>query len=391
MRKSRFAIGLCVLLSIACDGPDPGPDPEILFAQGEHEVGHRELALSYRPPGATEDRTLPVRVWYPAAPGSGAPPASYAVAGIVELIPPHALDAPPVAEGGPFPVVIYSHGSGGDDLLAYPYAELFASHGWVLVSPNHVGNTALDGLEGTTAPFTVTMLHRPLDISAILDWLESGLSGDPLEGVADTSRVFLFGHSFGGYTTLAAAGADLDVDHVIAGCEGSTDVGCTTLLADPELQAALRTDFGDPRIDAIGLQAAALVDDFAAGAIAGIDVPALLTSGRLDLTAPHDTQAVPAWAALDGAGDLWVDMPRGAHYSFITICTDLVPDLLTLFRPGAGMDGCGPDFIPTTESVPALAAYLLAFARWHVLGEEQWADVLRGAPLRDGFEITATH
>lgn len=378
-----------MLLGYACEGPDPGPDPEVLFAAGEYEVGHRELEVTYRPPGAAEDRLLPVRVWYPAAPGSGAGPAHYAVAGIVELLPEHALDGPPVAEGGPFPVVVYSHGSGGDNLLAYPYAELFASHGWVLVSANHVGNTAIDGLRDTTAPYTRTMLNRPLDIRATLDWLESGLSGDPLEGVADTSRVFLFGHSFGGYTTLAAAGADVDVDALLTGCEGSVDPGCRLLLADLDLQAALGADLADPRIDAIGLQAPGLVDAFGAGEIAGIGVPAILMSGRLDRTTPSETQAMPAWAALDDAGDLWLDLPTGAHFSFITICTDLVPELLTLFRPEAGMDGCGPEFIPTTESVPALGAYLLAFARWHVLGEEDWAGVLHGEPLRAGFEITA--
>lgn len=387
----RFAVCVCVLVSFGCDGQGgPAPDPEILFAQGTYEVGHRELEVTYRPAGSSEDRTLPVRVWYPAAPGSGAGPAQYVVAGIVDLVPEHALDAPPVADGGPFPVVVYSHGSGGDNLLAYPYAELFASHGWVLVSAGHVGNTAHDGLEGSSVPYTRSMLTRPLDVSAVLDWLESGLAGDPLEGVTDTSRVFLFGHSFGGYTTLAAAGADVDVDALVAGCAGSDEPGCVLLLADPDLEAALRTDFGDPRIDAIGLEAPGLVDAFGAGEIAGIEVPAMLMSGRLDQTTPYDTQAAPAWAGLDGTDDLWVDMPMGAHYSFITICTDLVPDLLHAFRPEADMDGCGPDFIPTTQSLPVLAAYLLGFARWHVLGEEEWAGVLEGPPLRAGFETT-TH
>ena len=39
---------------------------------------------------------------------------------------------------------MHSHGNGGEGLLAYPYGELMASHGWILVAPNHTGNTAFD-------------------------------------------------------------------------------------------------------------------------------------------------------------------------------------------------------------------------------------------------------
>jgi hypothetical protein len=93
---------------------------------------------------------------------------------------------------------------------------------------------------------------------------------------------------------------------------------------------------------------------------------------------------------MDNPDDLWVEMPLGAHYSFITICHDLSAELLDFFRPDAGQDGCGPEFIDTTEAVPVLAAYVLAFGRRHVLGETEWEAVLTGPPLGNPGDFLVT-
>jgi predicted dienelactone hydrolase len=360
---------------------------EPLFEPGSYEVGYRELSVTYDPPGDIAERALPLKVWYPAAPDSGAEPASYAVGGIVEIQPELALDAPPASDDGPFPVVIYSHGSGGEGLLAYPYGELFASWGWVVAAPNHVGNTALDALGNSSVSFAANMLNRVTDISAVLDALDSGLSDEAVDGLSDMENVFLFGHSFGAYTTLAVGGADIDFDTLEAGCASYGDESCE-FLAQAEVEQAFRDGFGDSRVDAIGPQAPALVPLFADGELAAIEVPTMLQTGRIDQTTTQEGQAVPAWNGLDHTDDIWVEMPRGAHFTFITICTDLSPDTLDLFRPDATSDGCGEDFIDTTIAVPTLRAYLLGFAELHVLGDTQWSAVV-DQDLVDGFEVSA--
>ena len=373
------------------DGDGDGePDRDALIAElserGPYEVGYKQLELSYVPPGTTEERTIPVLVWYPAAPDSGAPKATYAVAGIVELpdTTVGALDSPPIApEGGPFPVGVYSHGSGGEGLLAYPYAERFASHGWVVYSPGHVGNTAVDALNQTEALFQENAVHRPLDISAVLDEADGGFAGDEVAAASDLDHVFVFGHSFGGYTTLSVAGATLDYATLVADCEADE----CDYLADPEVEDAFAQGFADARVDAIAPQAPALIASFGAGDLAGFSVPTLLQSGKLDLTTPDATEAEPAWAQLDDPRDRWVNLPFGAHYSFISICHDLDPELLALFRPDNVEDGCGPDFTPTIETVPVLTTYSLAFARAHVLGEAQWSVLLEGEPLHPEFDL----
>ena len=361
-------------------------NPEELFQQGPFLVGYREIRITYSDAGTMEPRDLVLRVWYPASSDTDVGPAEYVVANVVDLPAPTALDAPDVTEESDLPFVIYSHGSGGEGLLGYPYGELMASHGWVLVAPNHAGNTALDPFLDSVAPAARTTLDRPNDITAIIDEFESGLSGDDLEGKADTSQVYVVGHSVGGYTAFAAAGADVDFDAFIAGCDGTTSESCD-LLANPNIEAAYRAGFGDPRVVAIAPQAPA-IRRVPQSELAALEVPTLLMSGRLDQTTTQEGSAEPAWAGVDYPGDIWVDMPRGAHFTFITICDDLPEAVRDILQSGTSEDGCGDEFIPTTEAVPVLTAYVLAFGRLHVLGETEWEPVLTGPALGDGFVIT---
>lgn len=379
----RYVFPLIALTLGGCsdDAVAPEASAETLMTRGELAVGYQELELSYDALAAGGARTLPTKIWYPATAGGDA--ATYAVAGIVEIEANGVLDAPPVAPGGPYPLAVYSHGSGGEGLLAYPYAELFASHGWIVVAPNHVGNTALDSVMDTSDPFPRNVINRPADITAVIDWAAAGLPGD-LEGQAMTDRVFLFGHSFGAYTTFAAGGVDLDGDAVTADCT----TGCEPYM-EPGVPEALAADLGDPRIVAIAPQAPALVPFFASGELAGLDIPTMLMSARRDVTTTDAVQSIPAWEGLDDERDVWVELPDGGHYSFVSVCDDLEASLLELFIPTYETDGCGADNTPVSVAVPALAGYVLGFAREHVLGEA-WQAILTGEPFADGF-VVSTH
>lgn len=372
----RRVIVWMLLVGCAEEGDEPvETTPEEVYAlassQGALDVGYTQAEFSYTALADGGERTIPVEVWYPAA-ASDAFTATYAVAGIVDNPAPVALDAPPLADGGPFPVLVYSHGSGGVGLLAYPYAELMASHGWIVVAPDHTGNTTLDQLAGTEDSFARIAVDRPADISEVLDALEAGELGVDASAV-DTTRSMLFGHSFGAYTTMVSGGGEL-VDGLFAGecAPDSEDPDCV-LLRHPDAMDAMSGGLAEPRFSALSPQAPAFGGGFDVESLAAIDRPILFMSANEDRTTPADTNAKPLWDNTDGADDRWLKLPDGGHYSFISLCDDLEPALIQSFVPFALVDGCGADAVPTAEVVPVMAAYLHAFATEHVLGDDRFA------------------
>lgn len=380
---TRAAMILPLLFAVACSGEEvPEVSGADLLDNGPYAVGYQRASVTYRPAGADSDRTLPLEIWYPAAaPGAQL---TYRLLGIANVDANLATDAPALMEGEARPLVVYSHGNGGFGLVAHPYGEHLASHGFVVVAPDHVGNTAADYAAGSADSFVQSAVERPQDISAVLDHLESEDAGF-LAGRTDVNNVTMIGHSFGGYTALAIAGAAPDPDGAL-GCPSAGNTDCE-YLAQPDVAAAVAGGFRDPRVVAIVPQAPALVA-ISAEEVAGIDIPILLQSGRNDQTTTASTSAEPAWAARDGVDDLWIDVIAGGHYTFISICEDLGEAVIREFLPSALMDGCGADFIVPSEAIPVLSAYALGFARLHSLGETQWSPVLRGMELGGSVALT---
>src|SRR4030095_13688343 len=93
-------------------------------------------------------------------------------------------------------------------------ATHLASHGYVVASPDHHGNTFLDIAAGVIDP--LSFVNRPKDMTFLLDQLlaRNGTPGDFLAGAIDARRVGMSGHSFGGFTTFALAAGDAKDDRI---------------------------------------------------------------------------------------------------------------------------------------------------------------------------------
>jgi predicted dienelactone hydrolase len=126
--------------------------------------------------------------------------------------------APDISAIGPFPLILVSHGLGGDVNGTLYLAEYLCARGYIVVAVQHHGSDA-DYLaqNGTTglmysAAQAEARLMRPQDISFVLDRIIAGTTGVPLLDPAriDFGHVGIFGHSFGAFTSLSCLGATFD-------------------------------------------------------------------------------------------------------------------------------------------------------------------------------------
>ena len=53
-----------------------------------------------------------------------------------------------LGDDGPYPLIVFSHGNGGLGVQSFFLTEYLASHGYVVVCPDHTGNSLLTELPG---------------------------------------------------------------------------------------------------------------------------------------------------------------------------------------------------------------------------------------------------
>jgi predicted dienelactone hydrolase len=116
---------------------------------------------------------------------------------------------------GPFPIIVLSHGAGGDWDTHYAQAHHLASHGYAVLCLEHVGSNrermtqGLQLMKNLDAMIhdSVEVLARPRDVEFALDCAgEWNRSHRKLSGKLDLSRVGAMGHSFGAFTTMVVCG-----------------------------------------------------------------------------------------------------------------------------------------------------------------------------------------
>ncbi len=146
----------------------------------------------------TQPRVLDTVIWYPAPAGSEPIDPTYNAV----------VDAPLDNSAGPYPLLMFSHGSCGIPTQSTFLLPLLASYGFVVAAPPHPGNTLLDFPNcGTTQTQLDSAHERPQDILFVLNALLAATSDatSPFFGAIDANRLGMSGHSFGGFTTYVVA------------------------------------------------------------------------------------------------------------------------------------------------------------------------------------------
>ena len=335
--------------TIGIELPEPRPDEP-----GEYAVGRQTVTLV---DGARGDRELTVDIWYPAdaEAAADAEPSIYSFVPGIEYASDVAVADPAPSAEGPFPLVLYSHGSGGLRYVSSFLTETLASHGFVVVAPDHAGNTAIDSFAGTDTDRDQTALNRPADTAFVISAMlgEDGVDApEGFAGLSDPERIGMVGHSFGGFTSLVAptgyesVPADERIDAVVAWAPYSS------IIPDPELEA--------------------------------LDVPTLLMVGSKDETTPPDPETDRPWDLVPGRPLFRVDISDAGHQSFTDICEyqvllaelpDVAPAIIDAVDEYAA-EGCTDELIDIDEAHRVANLYTVSFLLVEVAGDDGPAVVL---------------
>jgi predicted dienelactone hydrolase len=369
--RSRSAL-LLVLLLVLPTLPAAAKAPPAPDGPGPYAVGY----TTFEARDEARGRTLPVHVWYPVHPSEAVgAPAVYGVL-ILGLESPVAIADAPVARRGFFPLVVFSHGNGGIGLQSFFLTEALASHGFVVVAPDHVGNTLLDAILGNlgAAQILQSALDRPRDVSFLIDTMieRTFTPGDRFHLALNPFLVGVAGHSFGGFTSLAvAAGFDAEA----AGAFGV------------EVPETFEPIPADPRVRAI-VPIAPASTPLGDGELARIRIPTLLVGGTLDRTTPLDPEVTRPYERIPARPLYRADLQGAAHFSFTNIC-DLIalaldagipPALLQDLVRGGNEEGCAPELLPVEEAQRLTRLVTVAFLRRHLAGDPRYEPHLQ--PVR---------
>lgn len=332
------------------------PDAPTYGQPGNYTPGTREFTIN-------GERPLTVTVWYPALNPDDAEITHEYRLGLFGL-PGNALrDAEPDMGGAPYPLVVFSHGWGLSRLLYTDLMEHLASHGFVVMTVEHPGNTILDAAIGTAKMQEDTpalFVHRPEDMKRTLDYAESLTAEDgDLPGLIDLERVALMGHSFGGYTALSVAGARIDFSALRTWCETNAgspldahpDVavyppdsrdfdgtaGACFLLPHETQLAELRglssppeglwPSVMDERIDAVVALAPWAGPLFGADGLGALTVPSLVVVGSVDQVTIPERDAYAIYDGLGSADKSLFVLEDANHFVYLDACAPVLQQL----------------------------------------------------------------
>lgn len=310
------------------------PDAPPFAKRGPYVVGTRELKIE------DPKRALDVAVWYPATNPDGKKEETTYRFLVLSTGGRAIRDAAPEPAGGPYPLIVFSHGLGGAKYQSLYYVEHLASWGFVVIAADHPGST----FGGITADSVLeNFALRPNDVLRQITYAETLTApGGLLAGLIDLNRVAVTGHSFGGYTAISAGGARLNFTELKAWCDSKPDPALNPdslcgLLNSADKIATLRgldtppdglwEPTSDPRIKAVLLQAPSSGPAFGASGLAAVTVPTMVIVGSRDSATIPQRDAFPMYEGIRSDRKALAVLQNADHYIFVDAC---VPALIVL-------------------------------------------------------------
>ncbi len=226
-------------------------------------------------------RPLITEIWYPVDESHPAEP----VSGLWVRCP-EARDAPikPPASSAKYPLIVMSHGNGGDRFNGAWLAEILAANGYIVAAMDHHGNT----WNNKIAESFVKIWERPRDVSFVIDEI---LKDPRFGGFVDSRKVGFIGYSLGGHTGVWIAGGKISefsrpvIDEIP---EGQIPNFVTPEIVNQIDFTPAKESYRDPRVAAAFLMAPALINLFDFNSLAAIQIPVYIVAPEGDQLVPFE-------------------------------------------------------------------------------------------------------
>ncbi len=222
------------------------------------------------------------------------------------------------------PLVILSHGFASDRKFLTYLARHLASHGITVAAIEHPGSNytwidqaSLGKEPGDLLPAS-EFIERPQDVSFVLDRLTRiNRRYGSLQGKFNTQQVSVIGHSLGGYTALALAGGELDLETLRQFCKNRSPFIQSPADWFQCAAASLpdgRVELQDKRVVQVIAFNTVTGHLFGKDGLAQVTTPTLILTGTEDIITPSLNHQLRAFAHLGGSKYL-VSAIGGTHLS----------------------------------------------------------------------------
>ncbi|WP_339385557.1 hypothetical protein [Acidovorax sp. sic0104] len=226
-------------------------------------------------------------------------------------------------------LILVSHGTGGNELAHHNLATRLAAEGYLVAAVRHPGDNWQDRSMITSGRY---FGERPRQVSRVLDAL---LASPEWGARIPAGRIGALGHSAGGYTVLALAGAQAEPARAAQHCRSVLDdPGFCSLAQGPKAAqpaaaapASAAPDGAlvsvpDPRIRAV-VALAPMAVVFTPESLKAVTVPVLLRVAEQDavLTGPYHGGLVAANLATAQAATV----PGAGHFAFMAQPSQSLP------------------------------------------------------------------
>lgn len=419
-RRDRLVASICGLavlvggglLTSGCTSAQPSTTsattktltPALTYAApGPHAVGYRVFTTT-----GAHHHALTLRAWYPT------PRPADEQAATITYTAPNKFDqqitpgkditavggalvnAQPEQTAQPYPLVVFSHGYALSPIVYSTLVEHYASQGYIVLAPEH-NETFDQSLTG----FWKALIDRPDDIRRTIDFAELlNKPGAPLAGLIDMEDVAAVGHSYGGYTALAAAGARFDFAAYRSRCTALSEDDPLNFFCDPvvpkeadmasraglpSVPSGLWPSLGDARVKAV-ISMAGDAYPFGRRGLAELKVPVMALGGTVDDGTPYTWGAKLTYDDAASEDKTLITFPGAGHMIFLDPCKGLPWVQHSTYR-----DAFCTDAVWGTRPLDVVVHYTTAFLRDTLNGDARARVALAGQqPRLDNVEHDTT-